>query len=275
MRSSFLIAALAIAAAVILGLTYYLRESSTDAVDQAPIGEALPSEASELVEQATPTELPSTPAEEVMTETPPSPAIEEPVLVLPTLNDSDGFVRERLPETLPEALLERDDLLRRAAVVLDNATRGEIPKRQLSFLAPDGLYPVQEVEVAGRDRPRYFVDPAGFARYDRYLDMLEALPPEDMAVLLRETGPLLGEALAELGTEVTVNEAILDAVDQMLAVPVLRGDVELVQPKVLFEYADPALEGLTDLQKQVLRMGPDNVERLQVYLRAMRTDLVR
>ena len=61
----------------------------------------------------------------------------------------------------------------------------------------------------------------------------------------------------------------------MLAVPVLRGDIELVQPKVLFEYADPALEGLTDLQKQVLRMGPDNVERLQTYLRSMREDYVR
>lgn len=273
MRSSFLIAALAIAAAIILGLTFYLRQAG----DQSPLRETLPlveTQSADEKSDQTPM-LPPTPAEEAMTQTPPSPAIDEPVLVLPTLNESDVFVRERLPEALPAQWRDREDLLRRAAVVLENATRGEIPKRQLSFMAPDGRYPVREVKVAGQDRPRYFVDPAGFARYDRYLDMLEALPPTEAAALLRDTDPLLGEALAELGTQVAVNAAILEAVDQLLAVPVLRGDVELVQPKVLFEYADPALEGLTDLQKQVLRMGPDNVERLQTYLRAMRTDLVR
>jgi len=273
MRSSFLIAALAIAAAIILGLTFYLQQAG----EEPPVRESLSpveTDSADQLPDQTPA-APPTPAEEAMTETPPSPAIDEPVLVLPTLNESDDFVRERLPETLPEPWRNREDLLRRAAVVLENATRGEIPKRQLSFMAPDGLYPVRAVEVAGQDRPRYFVDPAGFSRYDRYLDMLEALPPAELATLLRDTGPLLGEAMAELGTDVSVNGAILEAVDQMLAVPVLRGDVELVQPKVLFEYADPALEGLTDLQKQVLRMGPDNVERLQAYLRSMRTDFVR
>lgn len=273
MRSSFLIAALAVAAAFILGLTYYLRQTSEEPATREPG----PAGGVEAAPEAAPVTAPQpgSPAEEVMTETPPSPAIDEPVLVLPALNESDEFVRERLPEAVPAPWRERQDLLRRAAVVLENATRGEIPKRQLSFLAPEGGYPVRKVEVPGAERPRYFVDPAGFNRYDRYLDMLEALPAEDMAGLLRDTGPLLAEALGELGTAVTANEAILEAVDQMLAVPVLHGEVELVQPKVLFEYADPALENLTDLQKQVLRMGPDNVERLQAYLRVMRDALAR
>lgn len=273
MRSSFLIAALAVAAAVILGLTYYLRQTGDEPLGHDPASAAgLESAGQAIVPDPAP---PPTPAEEALAETPPSPAIDEPVLVLPALNDSDDFVRARIPEAVPAPWRERDDLLRRAAVVLENATRGEIPRRQLSFLAPEGRYPVKTVEVPGADRPSYFVDPAGFERYDRYLDMLEALPPAEMAALLRDTGPLLGEALQELGTEVTVNESILEAVDQMLAVPILRGDVELVQPKVLFEYADPALEGLTDLQKQVLRMGPDNVEKLQAYLRSVRADFVR
>ena len=268
MRSSFLIAALAIAAAIILAATWFLQESSTERTTT----EAAPAPAAQTPVAPVP---PATPAEEVAAETPPSPVIHEPVLVLPTLNESDAFVRERLPAAVPEPWQAREDLLRRAAVVLENASRGEIPKRQLSFLAPDGNYPVRAVEVPGAERPRFFVDPAGFERYDRYLDMLEALPPEEMALLLRDVAPLLGEALAELGTDITVSGSILEAVDQMLAVPVLRGEVELVQPKVLFEYADPALEGLTELQKQVLRMGPDNVERLQAYLRTMREGYIR
>jgi hypothetical protein len=50
------------------------------------------------------------------------------------------------------------------------------------------------------------------------------------------------------------------------AVPVLTEPVELVRPKVFYEYADPKLERLAPLQKQVLRMGPDNVRRLQDWL---------
>jgi len=48
-----------------------------------------------------------------------------------------------------------------------------------------------------------------------------------------------------------------------------------VQPKVFYEYADPALEGLKPLQKQALRMGPSNVRRLKAYLTRLRAELVK
>jgi hypothetical protein len=270
MRSSYLIAGLVLAAAVILGLTYYLRQApeSSEPVVATPAQDEGLTGTGELAPESV------TPGLDVMDETPPSPVINEPVLVLPPLDGSDAFVRERLPETLPEAWLEKEDLIRRLAVVLENASRGEIPKRQLAFMAPDSPYPVQEIPVEGRERPRYLADPAGYTRYDRYLDMLEALPAGDLALLIVDTGPLLSEAMAELGSQAPVTGSILEAVDEILAVPVLEGDVELVQPKVLFEYADPDLEALTGLQKQVLRMGPRNVERLQAYLRVLRADLV-
>ena len=46
-----------------------------------------------------------------------------------------------------------------------------------------------------------------------------------------------------------------------------------MQSNVLYEYADPALESLPPLQKQLLRMGPDNLDRLQGYLRELRDEL--
>ena len=51
------------------------------------------------------------------------------------------------------------------------------------------------------------------------------------------------------------------------------GEVALLQSNVLYEYADPSLESLPPLQKQLLRMGPENLERIQVYLRALRGEL--
>ena len=77
------------------------------------------------------------------------------------------------------------------------------------------------------------------------------------------------------GQGLIVHRHAVPAIDQVLAVPVLEGEVELVQPKVFYEYADPALEELSPLQKQVLRMGPDNVVRLKNYLTELRQALLR
>ena len=95
------------------------------------------------------------------------------------------------------------------------------------------------------------------------------------AAFLTDAYPLLEEALAELGSREAVLPQIAGAIDQLLAVPVIRDDIELLQPKVFYEYADPSLEGLSPLQKQALRMGPANVVRLQSYLRALRSELLR
>jgi hypothetical protein len=43
-----------------------------------------------------------------------------------------------------------------------------------------------------------------------------------------------------------------------------------VQPKVVWEYADPRLEALPAGQKVLLRMGPENADRVKARLAAIR-----
>ena len=45
---------------------------------------------------------------------------------------------------------------------------------------------------------------------------------------------------------------------------------ELVQPKVLYAYADPTLEARSSGQKILMRMGPANAERVKAKLREIR-----
>ena len=68
------------------------------------------------------------------------------------------------------------------------------------------------------------------------------------------------------GNDQTVIQA---AIDQVLATPVVHGEIELKQPKVLYIFADSALESLTPLQKQIMRMGPSNTLRLQTFVRRL------
>ncbi|MEZ5559054.1 MAG: DUF3014 domain-containing protein [Pseudomonadales bacterium] len=196
----------------------------------------------------------------------PAPLTVEPAAApLPPLEESDPLVVEALaPLGVPQPWLEQGDLLRRLAVVLENAARGDYPRRQLAFLAPAGAFPVIE-----RD-DQYLMDPAGFARYDGYVAQLEQMDPDAVAALLVKVEPLLGQALDELGEHADGPSLLESAIDGLLAVPVLEGDVALERPNVLYVYADPALESLKPLQKQLLRTGPDNVRRVQAYLRRLR-----
>lgn len=193
----------------------------------------------------------------------------ETEIVLPGLDDSDGFVLEQIASfNLPKIWIEREDLMRRLAVVVDNASKGEYPRRQLGFLAPTGTFTVI------RKGEAIFVDPVSYSRYNIYLDIIEKIDTELLAEALMLFEPLLSDGLAELGNERGVAEQISAAIEQILAVPILHGDVQLVQPMVFYQYADPWLEGLSPLQKQVLRGGPANVERLQRYLTSLRDALI-
>jgi Protein of unknown function (DUF3014) len=193
---------------------------------------------------------------------PATPAPQQPQL--PPLDESDAFVRAEVAPVADPQLsqwLEQQDLVRRLAVVIDNAAGGDYPRRQLGFLAPSGKFSVLERE------DRIIVDPSSYQRYDPFVDTLVSVEPARAAALLKENAPLLAQAMRELGrTDPDPIVAIHKAIDLVLATPVIEGDVELVQPKVFYLYADPKLESLRPLQKQLLRMGPHNVERIKAYL---------
>ena len=63
-------------------------------------------------------------------------------------------------------------------------------------------------------------------------------------------------------------DALTQACSVLLGTPVVPGDVAVRAEGDLFMYADPRLEAMSAAQKQLFRMGPANVRRIQVKLRA-------
>ena len=131
----------------------------------------------------------------------------EPEIVLPGLDDSDGFVLEQIASfNLPKIWIEREDLMRRLAVVVDNAGKGEYPRRQLGFLAPNGTFKVI------RRGETIFVDPVSYSRYNIYLDIIEKIDTELLAEALMLFEPLLSDGLASLATStVWLNRSMLQS----------------------------------------------------------------
>lgn len=194
----------------------------------------------------------------------PEPLAPSETVTLPPLVESDAFVRERLDALgVPHGWTADKDLVRRLAVLLDNATRGELPRRTLRLPKPETRFAVVE-----RDG-RLFADPRNAARFDPYLDGLEAVDPSAAARFFETIEPLVDTAFRELGSPESGRAALQEAIAVVLGTSPPPGDLELVRPKVFYEYADPKLESLSPFEKQLLRIGPRNLSRLQTYLKRL------
>lgn len=85
---------------------------------------------------------------------------------------------------------------------------------------------------------------------------------------------MLEEAYREMGLKKgNFHTVMLGAIDNLLAAPIVEGEIRLVRPKVFYQYADPALEKLPNSHKLLLRMGPDNARRVHAKLQELRTKL--
>ena len=86
--------------------------------------------------------------------------------------------------------------------------------------------------------------------------------------------PLFQQSYRELGyPDGYFNDRLVVVIDHLLATPDLPQPPALTQSKVMYEYADPALESRSAGQKLLLRSGPDNEAAIKAKLREIRAAL--
>ena len=194
---------------------------------------------------------------------------------LPPLDESDDFVLAQAdacvaalfsgsPNGTPDV---PEDLLRRVTALVENAARGELSRGRLELIeAPAGEF---RVEQRG---DRYYIDARTFRRYDAVVDVLTCVPPDRLAALVRLLRPLLTQALRELGfPDADVSTVLDNAFREILAVPIPQLPIEVVRTDRAYAYAHAKLEAASPLSKQLVRLGPDNLDRLQRHVQELRS----
>jgi hypothetical protein len=202
----------------------------------------------------------------------PVPAATATPVVLPSLDESDGLVRQMLREISTNSELGRwlaqNNLVRTITVVTVNIATGESPRPHLRFLAPQTRF------APTRKGGSLVPDPASFAGYAPVADAVASIDSGAAAATYRTLEPLFDVAFQEFGMpDVRFRTILLRAIDNLLAVPDLGADVELVPHATVFRYRDPRYEELSPAQKQFLRMGPPNVRLVKAWLREFRAAL--
>lgn len=284
-RMAWIVAA-AVAGVAVVVVAYLLLWGGNDAEPTTPPPE-LEAEVPEPRPIVTVPADDGTPTEEVVSADPaPEPPAPEPPatgpvqpdvavavpapVVLPVLAASDAFVREHLAPELGaegDAWLDEPDLVLRAAAVIANGRDGNVPRRLLGFVTVPGKFAVDRADDST------VIAPETHARFDAFVQTVTSIPPARASELVVLFEPLLGDALRALASGESPRRLLLATLDEVLRTPVTEGPIAVEQPKVLYRFADPALEGRSALQKQLLRMGPSNVRALKAYAREFRREL--
>jgi hypothetical protein len=117
-------------------------------------------------------------------------------------------------------------------------------------------------------------DPNGYIRYQPITMVLVSLDSEKIVKIYRQLAPVIQEAYQELGCPGTKFQQTLEAaIDILLKTPIPEGEILLEEKVTTYAFADPNLEALSDVQKHLLRMGPENVKKIQAKLREIKEAL--
>ena len=214
-------------------------------------------------------DLPAAPAPKVA-QAPRHPMESEPAeQPLPALRESDGPVAAALSLLIGldafGKMFLTDNLVGNIVATIDSLPH-EVVSRRVNPLRPVPGLPA----TAGKDADLALA-PANAARYAPHMRLVEGVGTAKLVAFYRRHYPLFQQAYLELGyPNGYLNDRLVEVIDHLLATPEPAGPVRLTQPKVLYEFADPALEELSSGQKMMLRIGKENRERVKVKLREIR-----
>ena len=187
---------------------------------------------------------------------------------LAELDESDAGVRRVAQQLSPHEawpfFLVGEGLIRRFVAIVDNIAQGSAPAQLAPTLRPEGPYRVT------RDGKDLRVDPKSWERYDGIGWVASGIDARAAAALLGIWQPRIHQAYRELGyPDADFSRTLRTAFQELLSTPKVEGRPALVPEGVGYAYADPELEDLSSAQKQLLRMGPRNMEPVQEKLREM------
>ena len=221
-------------------------------------------------------------SEPILEEEPEVDLVEEevaPVVAsLPSLDESDEWLKVKLPEiTWRKELLTLiidEDMIRRFVVFTDNFSQGIVAYEHSPFILPNVKFLPETDSVSfqtvNQDKASsegalqvkqnvWKWNEGSSKRFSLYIDLLRSMDSENLVQWYFDVKPLIDEAYSELGYEDDFTNTLQDAITRVLDMELPKSSMALIQPSVMYKFANPQLEALSDSDKLLLRLGKDNL----------------
>lgn len=202
------------------------------------------------------------------------PAGTAPAAPLPELSGSDGEIRNSLEGVFGRSLenfLVPKDIVRHFVATIDNLPRKKNAAQMWPVKPTAG-----EFAINGSNDELITLREENYARYEPLMAVLKNTDATEVAALYKRFYPLFQKAYEEQGyPDGYFNDRLVAVIDHLLETPEVQGPIALTQPKVYYEFADPALEQRSSGQKLLIRMGPGNAASVKLKLRELRREIVK
>jgi len=223
----------------------------------------------EVLVKAPPPSIPATPKPEAPQVIEEAPAAKAP---LPQLAESDSFVVDSLAGLIRNKslmkLFHTERIIRNLVVTIDNLPRMKLQLSMLPVEQPAGRF------ISAGSEDSLTIGQNNAARYTPYVNLAEAIDVKKLVELYVRLYPLFQQAYQEVGyPNKYFNDRLIEALDDLLDAPDIKEPVKLVQPQVLYQFADPALEELSIGQRILMRTGSKNEAKLKARLLAIKKEL--
>jgi DUF3014 family protein len=201
------------------------------------------------------------------------PLVQAENIPLPPLAETDALVRQLLvklsshPKVL--AWLATNGLIENFTVATLNLSDGKSPAlMHWRNLTPEGRFSVIKTP-AGTS-----LDAKSYRRYDAYAAAINALDPPGTARLYLTLKPRIMEAYRNLGFPEGDFDPVLErAMHELITTPAISNEIPLREKVITYQFVDPNVESLSGAQKQLLRMGPENMRIVQNKLKDIAVQL--
>ncbi len=244
-------------------------------------GESLPygSKTPEIPVSAAPAEpLPeievvAEPTPSVEPEPEPEPEVVPELPAPPTLSEANGQLSSGLwtfsPNPLIATFVSAPNLIERLVAIIDNLRQGFVPYKLLPVGRPEASFSFVD------DGLGVTINPKSFDRYDGLAQLISDIDTDALVGAYTAFEVAANEAWDILGYETPKLEpAVLVALEAIMLAPETVLDARLYKVEANWVYEDPALEALSPLEKQLMRMGPTNSERVKEKAREIRGALL-
>lgn len=197
---------------------------------------------------------------------------QDDLFVLPDLEHSDGLLRQEIEAISPEfsEWLNADQLIRKYVVMANDFSQELRLEKHLRFLKLEQPFTVD------LNNETSFIAMKSYRRYDRLAAAINGMDVQATLTVYKKFRPLLLQVFSEFSypVEYRLDDILIKAAAVIVAAPAMDGQIAVVKQAVNYQFADPQLEALSPIHKQMLRMGPENTRIIQHKLRSLVEALV-
>lgn len=157
------------------------------------------------------------------------------------------------------------DVVRKYIVLVHDISQNQILNKNRQFLS------VPQNKMVEADSQGLHLSKQGYRRYDRFANAVASIDVQKGLELYLTYQPLFNKVFKSFSYPKTYNleDIFLKAAANVLKAPIIETRIDLYKHSVLYKFTDKKLESLSHVEKQMLRMGPENTRKIQGKLRQL------